>query len=101
MRRNIAALLVPLVGLLTVDAALAAKKPANAPLLKLFETSWQEDLADDPMSATGLGDHRYDAQLTDWSAEAIARRSQRAFARLAALRKIARDKLEKADQLNY
>ena len=50
MRRNIVALLVPLVGLLTVDAALAAKKAANAPLLKLFETSWQEDLADDPMS---------------------------------------------------
>ena len=52
MRRKIAALLVPLVGLLTVDAAFAAKKAANAPLLKLFETSWQEDLADDPIAAT-------------------------------------------------
>ena len=101
MRRNIVALLVPLVGLLTVDCALAAKKPANAPLLKLFETSWQEDLADDPMAATALGDHRYDALLTDMSVEAIAKRSQRAFTRLAALRKINREKLEKADQLNY
>ena len=55
MRRKIVALLVPLVGLLTVDAALAAKKAANAPLLKLFESSWQEDLADDPMAATALG----------------------------------------------
>jgi uncharacterized protein (DUF885 family) len=101
MRRNIAALLVPLVGLLTVDAALAAKKPANAPLLKLFETSWQEDLADDPIAATSLGDHRYDALLTSMSPEAIKARSDRAYSRLAALRKIPKEKLAKADQLNY
>src|SRR6185369_6684046 len=101
MRRKIAALLVPLVGLLTVDAALAAKKAANAPLLKLFETTWQEDLADDPISASGLGDHRFDDKLTDMSPEAIERRNQRSYTRLAALRKIPRDKLEKVDQLNY
>src|SRR4051812_40810942 len=101
MRRKIIALLVPLVGLFSVETALAAKKAANAPLLKLFETSWQEDLADDPISATGLGDHRFDDKLTDMSPEAIARRNQVAFTRLAALRKIPRDKLEKADQLNY
>ncbi|HEU4780417.1 MAG TPA: DUF885 domain-containing protein [Steroidobacteraceae bacterium] len=101
MRRKIVALLVPLVGLLSVDAALAAKKAANAPLLKLFETSWQEDLADDPISATGFGDPRFNDQLTDMSAEAIAKRSQRAFARMAALRKIKREKLPKPDQLNY
>jgi uncharacterized protein (DUF885 family) len=101
MRRKIVALLVPFVGLLSVDAALAAKKPANGPLLKLFESAWQEDLADDPIAATALGDHRYDALLTDMSAEAIARRSQRAFTRLASMRKINREKLEKADQLNY
>jgi len=101
MRRKIAALLVPLVGLLTIDAAFAAKKAANAPLLKLFETSWQEDLADDPMSATALGDHRYDNLLTDMSVEAIARRNQLGYTRLAALRKIQKEKLEKADQLNY
>src|SRR6186713_2674892 len=101
MRRKIAALLVPLVGLLTVDAAFAAKKAANAPLLKLFETSWQEDLADDPIAATGLGDHRYDNLLTDMSVEAIAKRNQLMYTRLAALRKIPKEKLEKADQLNY
>ena len=88
MRRKIAALLVPLVGLLTVDAAFAAKKAANAPLLKLFETSWQEDLADDPMAATALGDHRYDHLLTDMSVEAIDKRNQRMYTRMAALRKI-------------
>jgi uncharacterized protein (DUF885 family) len=87
--------------LFTFDAALAAKKPANAPLLKLFESSWQEDLADDPLSATALGDHRYDALLTDMSPEAIAARQQRAYGRLAALRKIDKAKLQKPDQLNY
>ena len=101
MRRNIVALLVPLVGLLSVDAALAAKKATNAPLLKLFETSWQEDLANDPISATALGDHRYDALLPDMSVENIAKRNQIMFTRLAALRKIDKTKLEKADQLNY
>jgi uncharacterized protein (DUF885 family) len=101
MRRKIVALLVPLLGLLTVDAALAAKKPANAPLLKLFDTAWQEDLADDPIAATGLGDARYNDKLTDMSPEAIAKRNQRAFTYLAALRKIVREKLEKPDQLNY
>jgi len=101
MRRKIAALLVPLVGLLSVDAAFAAKKAANAPLLKLFETSWQEDLADNPMAATALGEHRYDNLLTDMTPEAIARRNQLMYTRLAALRKIPKEKLEKADQLNY
>jgi uncharacterized protein (DUF885 family) len=101
MRRKIVALLVPLVGLLSVDAALAAKKATNAPLLKLFETSWQEDLANDPISATALGDHRYDALLPDMSVENIAKRNQLMFTRMAALRKIDKTKLEKADQLNY
>jgi uncharacterized protein (DUF885 family) len=89
------------VGLLSVDAAFAAKKAANAPLLKLFETSWQEDLAEDPMAATALGDHRFDNLLTDMSPEAIARRNQVGYTRLAALRKIPKEKLEPADQLNY
>jgi uncharacterized protein (DUF885 family) len=101
MRRKIAALLVPLVGLLTVDAAFAAKKAANAPLLKLFETSWQEDLADDPIAATGLGDHRYDHLLPDMTVEAIDKRNQRMYTRMAALRKIVKEKLDKPDQLNY
>jgi uncharacterized protein (DUF885 family) len=101
MRRKIVALLVPLMGLLSVDAALAAKKAANAPLLKLFETSWQEDLANDPISATALGDHRYDALLPDVSVENIAKRNQLMFTRMAALRKIDKTKLQKADQLNY
>ncbi len=101
MRRNILiALLAPL-GLLTVDTALAAKKPANAPLIKLFDSAWQEDLADDPIGATQLGDTRYNDRLPDMSVEAIDLRQKRNYTRLQALAKIKREKLDKADQLNY
>ena len=101
MRRKLVVLLAPLVGMLFADAAFAAKKPANAPLLKLFDTAWQEDLADDPLAATQLGDPRFNAQLPVMTVEAIDARQKRNYTRLAALRKIDKTKLEKADQLNY
>jgi uncharacterized protein (DUF885 family) len=101
MRRLTLVLLAPLAGLLTVDAAYAAKKPANAPLLKLFDQVWQEDLIDDPISATQLGDPRYNDKLPDMSQVAIDARNKRNYLRLASLRKIVKEKLEKADQLNY
>jgi uncharacterized protein (DUF885 family) len=101
MRRNILiALLAPL-GILSVDAALAAPKAANGPLIKLFDTTWQEDLADDPLQATQLGDARFNDKLPDMSKEAIDLRQQKNYKRLQALAKINREKLDKADQLNF
>jgi uncharacterized protein (DUF885 family) len=101
MRRNILiALLAPL-GFLTFNAASAAPKPANGPLIKLFDATWQEDLADDPVSATQLGDPRFNDKLPDLSLEAIDRRHKKNYTRLQALAKINREKLDKADQLNY
>jgi uncharacterized protein (DUF885 family) len=100
MRRIKIALLVPVLGFLTVDAAFAAKA-ANAPLLKLFDTAWQEDLADDPLAATQLGDARFNDKLPDMTVEAIERRQRKNYTRMQALAKIKRDKLDKADQLNY
>src|SRR5436190_6508164 len=83
MRRHILiALLAPL-GFLTVDTAFAAKS-ANGPLLKLFDTTWQEDLVDDPLSATQLGDPRYNDKLPDMSVEGIDRRNKKNFTRLQA-----------------
>jgi uncharacterized protein (DUF885 family) len=100
MRRHIfVALLAPL-GLLTVDSAFAAKA-ANAPLLKLFDTVWQEDLADNPIAATQLGDPRYNDKWPDMSVEAFDRQQKKNYARLQSLLKINREKLDKADQLNY
>jgi uncharacterized protein (DUF885 family) len=100
MRRIQVALLAPLLGFLTVDVAFAAKA-ANGPLLKLFEQTWQEDLADDPIGATATGDTRYNHLLPNLSIEAIDARQKKNYTRLAALRKIKRDKLDKPDQLNY
>jgi uncharacterized protein (DUF885 family) len=101
MRRITIALLAPLAGFLIAAPVLAAKKPANGPLLKLFEQVWQEDLADDPISATQLGDTRYNHLLPDMSVVAVDARNKRNFTRLQALRKINKEKLEKEDQLNY
>ncbi|HTU65856.1 MAG TPA: DUF885 domain-containing protein [Steroidobacteraceae bacterium] len=102
MRRHLALLLAPL-GLFAADAALAAKasKSANGPLIKLFDQTWQEDLADDPVGATAVGDPRYNDKWPDMSLLAIDARQKKNYVRLQALAKINRDKLEKADQLNY
>jgi uncharacterized protein (DUF885 family) len=100
MRRLTIALLAPLAGLL-VSPAFAAKKPANAPLIKLFDQVWQEDLMDDPLSATAAGDTRYNDKLPDVSQATIDAHNARNFTRLQALRKIKKDKLDKVDVLNY
>ena len=71
MRRLTIALLAPLAGLF-IAPAFAAKKPANAPLLKLFDQVWQEDLIDDPIQATALGDTRYNDKLPDMTQTARA-----------------------------
>lgn len=99
MRRTKLALLVPLLGLLTVDAF--AAKSANAPLIKLFDATWQEDLIDDPIGATALGDSRYNDKWPDMTQLAIDARQKKNYVRLQALAKINREKLDKGDQLNY
>ncbi|HET9862379.1 MAG TPA: DUF885 domain-containing protein [Steroidobacteraceae bacterium] len=90
-----------MLGLLVADAALARSKAANEPLLKLFDATWQEDLADDPLQATQLGDARFNDKLPDMSQEALDQRQKRNYQRLQALAKVKRDKLTPADQLNY
>ena len=102
MRRNtLISLLAPL-GLLVIAPAFAAKdKSANGPLLKLFDQVWQEDLADNPIQATSLGDARYNDKLPDMTVLAIDARQKKNYARLQSLAKINREKLSKEDQLNY
>ena len=103
MRRITLALLLAPLGFLNVDAALAAKAPksANGPLLKLFDATWQEDLEDNPLAATALGDARYNDRLPDMTQVAIDARQKKNYSRLQALAKINREKLSKEDQLNY
>jgi uncharacterized protein (DUF885 family) len=99
-RQTLIALLAPL-GFLAVDTAFAAKAAGNAPLVKLFEATWQEDLADNPLLATSLGDSRYNDRLPDMTQLAFDARQKKNYARLQSLAKINREKLDKADQLNY
>jgi uncharacterized protein (DUF885 family) len=102
MRRKLLSLLAPILGSLIIAPAFAAKdKSANGPLLKLFDQVWQEDLADNPIQATSLGDNRYNDKLPDMTVLAIDGRQKKNYARLQSLTKINREKLSKEDQLNY
>ena len=56
---------------------------------------------DDPISATSLGDTRYNDKWPDMTPVGIDARQKKNYVRLQALAKINREKLDKADQLNY
>jgi uncharacterized protein (DUF885 family) len=85
--------------------ALAATGPDRSPagdrLHALFESAWQQELADNPMMATYTGDPRYNDRWTDLSAAGIARRHQHDRDTLSALRAIPRTGLTPAEQLDY
>jgi uncharacterized protein (DUF885 family) len=97
--------------LLATAATLAALLPASAlaspspdaliRLERLFESTWERELRDDPTTATYLGDARYNDRWTDMSAAAIANRYAADERTLAALRAIPRDALPPTAQLDY
>jgi len=67
----------------------------------LFDSAWQRDLEEDPLSATSLGDPRYNDRLPDLSAAAIERSHQLDQKVLQDLAKISRAALPAPEQLNY
>ncbi|MFZ9709596.1 MAG: DUF885 domain-containing protein, partial [Steroidobacteraceae bacterium] len=67
----------------------------------LFERSWEEELVDNPMMASYLGDSRFNDRWTDMSSAALERRHARDRATLEALRTIPRAALSPAEQLDY
>jgi uncharacterized protein (DUF885 family) len=67
----------------------------------LLDEVWQWQLAEYPMFASQLGDHRYDDRWSDNSLEAIAQRQEDTQAFLQRLYAIDRSALNEADQLNY
>lgn len=87
--------------LLSTAATAAGKPDATADLHRLFEATWQKELAADPQMANYLGDNRYNDRWTDMSAAAITRRHQHDLDTLAALQTIPRAALGSADRLNY
>ena len=68
--------------ILMSTAATAANQPdAAADLHRLFEATWQKELAADPQMANYLGDNRYNDRWTDMSKEAIAGRHRHEIGR--------------------
>jgi uncharacterized protein (DUF885 family) len=94
------AILVLVLGALAASP-LAAAADAVADLHSLFDREWERDLADDPLSATYLGDPRYNDRLPDISPAAEAARNAADAKVLEDLARIPRERLSPAEQLNY
>ncbi|HEY4083871.1 MAG TPA: DUF885 domain-containing protein [Burkholderiaceae bacterium] len=90
-----------LLAALTLGAAHAAELSPSARLNQLFQQTWNQDLAGNPLRATGAGDTRYNALLPDLSPAAIQARQQANHATLDALRAIDAKTLSPDDKLNY
>lgn len=80
------------------STVLAAESPEM--LRELLEEAWQFELAEDPLLATQVGDHRYDALLPRSTRADIERRSARKCEFLARAEAIPRDGLARSDRIN-
>ncbi len=74
--------------------------PAKA-LHAFFDAQWERDMRDSPETASYRGDNRYNDRWTDLSLEAVAAREAGDREALEELRRIDRNALGSADQLNY
>ncbi len=91
-----------LLGLVLILPALSRADDASVrDLHALFDSAWQRYLEEDPLTATYIGDRRYNDRLPDLSAAAIERSHQLDQKVLEDLAKIPRDALPPAEQLNY
>src|SRR5688572_28672944 len=99
MSRSLANLVFRLVAL--AAAPMAASADAVADLHALFDREWERHLVDNPLSATYLGDPRYNDRLPDISQAAEAARNAADAAVLDDLARIPRERLPLAEQLNY
>jgi uncharacterized protein (DUF885 family) len=82
-------------------APLAASADATADLHGLFDREWERALADNPISATYLGDTRYNDRWVDLSLAATEARNAADANVLDDLGRIPREALPPAEQLNY
>jgi uncharacterized protein (DUF885 family) len=82
-------------------APLAATADATAELHALFDREWERDLSDNPLSATYIGDTRYNDRWPDISPAAQAARDAADAKVLDDLARIPREQLPPAEQLSY
>jgi uncharacterized protein (DUF885 family) len=80
------------------SAAASAPGP-NEKLAKLCDEFWQGDLEESPLTATSLGDKRYDDRLDDITPRALARAKKRIQGVLTRANEIPESSLNAADRL--
>lgn len=88
-------------GVLLAVLLLSGCTSADESLTRLLDDEWQRGLRDNPISASWLGDARFNDRWPDESLEAIAARHDADRAALERLNDIARDSLSPTHQLNY
>ena len=91
------------VGLLAVgllSASTAGAGDAARDLHALFDAAWERDLRENPINASQLGDHRYDASWPDDSVAALERRTAEDRAAIAAAAAIPEAQLSPEDRLS-
>ena len=80
--------------------SVAAHADASVDLRKLFDAEWAWDMADQPESATLLGDRTHDGSLTDLSPAAITARTTHLRDRLARAKRFDPRRLPASDRLS-
>jgi uncharacterized protein (DUF885 family) len=90
---------------LALVISLVASRPTlaadSAPLARLLAEAWEYDLAEDPLWATEVGEHRANDRLPRERLEDAARRVARKREFLARLEEIDRAQLDRTDQINF
>jgi uncharacterized protein (DUF885 family) len=84
-----------------VAAAGPSRTADPAALQQLFQDAWESDLREDPVSATRVGDHRYDDRLAGATVADYERRAAATRAFLDRLRAIDRAFLGPKDRVSY
>lgn len=85
----------------TPGASAATTEEATRALHALFDEAWQFGLREEPLFASGVGDHRYDDRLASLAPEDFARRGAFLKATQAKLRSIDRMALSATDRVSY
>src|SRR3954471_10871617 len=91
-----------LFGLSTAQATDGGSSTEDAGLVEFFQSYLDRSFRDEPLSATRLGDHRFDDRLDDLSAEARAgylERDRRALAELPM--RVDRTKLSRDARIDF
>lgn len=100
MRTVLRSLALAAVALAAIQPVARAADDANARLEALFQSQWERGLRENPLSATYLGDHRYDDRWPDLSAAALAKSNAADKAVLAELDTFDDASLTEANRLN-